>query len=95
MHLPSFYKLKFEKYAFNFKRAAPFGLPAAIFGTLYLTQCCGHSGPNSTTPSTPTSTHQPEEWSAERQKMNDRLKNITDFNNIITYESLSLLHPPS
>lgn len=32
MYLPSFYKLKFEKYFFNTRRAAPFALPALIWG---------------------------------------------------------------
>ena len=83
MHLPSFYKLKFEKYAFNVKRAAPFGLPAAIFGTFFLTQCCGPSGPSSTTQYTPIFTHQPEEWNAENQRMNDRINKIKNTNNIV------------
>lgn len=32
MYLPSFYKYRFDKYAFNAKRAMPFALPALIWG---------------------------------------------------------------
>lgn len=35
MYLPSFYKVKFEKYFFNVKRIAPFGLPVVIWRNLY------------------------------------------------------------
>ena len=35
MYLASFYKLKFEKYFFNTKRALPFGLPALIWGKFF------------------------------------------------------------
>lgn len=32
MYLPSFYKVKFEKYGFNVKRIAPFGAVAIFWG---------------------------------------------------------------
>ena len=31
MYLSSFFKIKFQRYAFNFKRNAPYGLPALIW----------------------------------------------------------------
>ncbi len=34
MYLPSFYKTKFEKYAFNTRRVLPFAIPALIWGKL-------------------------------------------------------------
>lgn len=60
MYLASFYKLKFEKYAFNMKRAAPFAVAPLIWGKFVLTQWCGLSGPTSTTLFTLTSSHPPE-----------------------------------
>ncbi len=58
MYLPSFYKLKFEKYSFNVKRAAPFAIAPLIWSKHALIQSSGPSGPSSTTPSTLTSSHQ-------------------------------------
>lgn len=55
MYLPSFYKLKFEKYTFNTRIFGSFAIPAVLWGTPSHTQVCGSSTPPSTTPSTPTS----------------------------------------
>lgn len=53
MYLPSFYKKQFEKYAFNGKRAAPFGIAGLLWCKLFVIQWHGHSGPKFTTPYIP------------------------------------------
>ena len=73
MYLSSFYKIKFEKYAFNMKRAAPFAIAPLIWGKFLLTQSSGHSGPTSTTPSILTSSPQQEECKEESSKIDCRL----------------------
>lgn len=37
MYLSSFYKIRFEKYAFNVRRAAPFAAAPLIWGKFYFT----------------------------------------------------------
>lgn len=71
MYLPSFYKVQFEKYLFNAKRAGMFAIPIVLWSkTFIIFQSDGHSILNSTTPFTLTSSHQPEE-SKEELKNND------------------------
>lgn len=68
MYLPAFYKIKFEKYGFNVRRAAPFAIAPLIWRKHFVTQSFGRSGPKSTTPSTPTSSPQPEEYREDKSK---------------------------
>ena len=71
MYLPSFYKLQFEKYFFNIKRAGMFGIPVVLWGNhLFLIQSYGHSILNSTILSIQISFHQPE-VSKEESPNND------------------------
>lgn len=71
MYLPSFYKVQFEKYIFNTKRAGMFAIPVVLWRkTFIIIQSDGHSTLTSTTASTLTSSHPPEE-SKEESKIND------------------------
>lgn len=36
MYLPSFYKVQFEKYFFNVKRAGMFAIPVALWGKIFI-----------------------------------------------------------
>lgn len=66
MHLPSFYKLQFEKYFFNVKRVGVFMIPVVLWGNyLSYSQSDGHSILNSTIQSTLISFHQPEVYKEE------------------------------
>lgn len=72
MHLPSFYKLQFEKYLFNVKRVGVFMIPIACWSNyFFIIQLDGHSILNFTTLSTLTSFHPPEESKEELKKNND------------------------
>jgi hypothetical protein len=72
MYLPSFYKLQFEKYMFNVKRAGMFAIPVVLWSIfLLILQSDGPSTPTSTTPSTLTSSHPPEESREEHDKNNN------------------------
>ena len=68
MYLPSFYKIKFEKYTFNVRRAAPFAIAPLIWGNNFVIQPFGHSGLKFTTPSTLTSFPHPEVYKEEYSK---------------------------
>jgi hypothetical protein len=35
MYIPSFYKLQFEKYMFNLKRAGMFAIPVVLWGNSF------------------------------------------------------------
>ena len=71
MYLPSFYKVQFEKYIFNTKRAGMFAIPVVLWRKIFLIiQSDGPSTPTSTTATTPISSHLPEE-SKEESNNND------------------------
>jgi hypothetical protein len=66
MYLPSFFKVQFEKYVFNTKRAGMFAIPVVLWSNIFLIiQSDGPSTPISTTASTLTSSHPPEESKEE------------------------------
>lgn len=71
MYLPSFYKLKFEKYTFNSRIWGSFAIPGALWGTPTLTQRSGSSTPRSTTASTPTSSPPHAESPAESSRTSE------------------------
>ena len=72
MYLPSFYKVQFEKYIFNTKRAGMFAIPVVLWRKIFLIiQSDGPSTPTSTTASTLTSSHLPEESKEESENNYD------------------------
>lgn len=73
MYLPSFYKLKFEKYISNCRTFAGFAVPAGLWCSSFPTQASGSYTTPSTTASTPTSSLPNAESSAESLKKSEQL----------------------
>ncbi len=72
MYLPSFYKLQFEKYLFNSKRAGMFMIPVVLWSKQFnLFQLDGHSILIFITLSILTFSHQPEVLKEEFCKNNE------------------------